>query len=108
MTGMVRLAIAIFLTYLAVAMPLTVIPPYVTSWPGYSTFLAGVSSDAHSSDPLPRRTILRPSWRRPFHASRLAALCHRVLPLCPVSYPGAFIDLSLLPADFGAAHDRRR
>ncbi|MEE8658993.1 putative MFS-type transporter [Acetobacteraceae bacterium EV16G] len=43
MTGMVRLAIALFLTYLAVAMPLAVIPPFVTGWPGYSTFLAGVS-----------------------------------------------------------------
>ncbi|WP_336762234.1 arabinose transporter [Asaia sp. VD9] len=40
---LVFLTTALFLSYLAVAMPLAVIPPFVTSWPGYGNALAGVA-----------------------------------------------------------------
>lgn len=37
------LTAALLLSYMAVAMPLAVIPPFVTSWPGYGNALAGIA-----------------------------------------------------------------
>jgi len=37
------LTIALVLSYMAVAMPLAVIPPFITSWPGYGNGIAGVA-----------------------------------------------------------------
>ncbi|GBR11633.1 arabinose transporter [Acetobacter oeni] len=40
---LVRLSIALFLAYMAVALPLSVIPVVVTSWSGYGNMLAGLA-----------------------------------------------------------------
>ncbi|NVN06085.1 arabinose transporter [Asaia spathodeae] len=37
------LTAALVLSYMAVAMPLAVIPPFVTSWPGYGNGIAGIA-----------------------------------------------------------------
>jgi len=37
------LTLALVLSYMAVAMPLAVIPPFVTSWPGYGNGIAGIA-----------------------------------------------------------------
>ncbi|WP_232227977.1 MFS transporter [Asaia astilbis] len=36
------LTLALVLSYMAVAMPLAVIPPFITSWPGYGNAVAGL------------------------------------------------------------------
>ncbi|MDR6181888.1 arabinose transporter [Asaia bogorensis] len=51
------LTIALLFSYMAVAMPLAVIPPFVTSWPGYGNALAGIAVGCAFVSTILTRTI---------------------------------------------------
>ncbi|WP_122039398.1 arabinose transporter [Asaia bogorensis] len=51
------LTIALLLSYMAVAMPLAVIPPFITSWPGYGNALAGIAVGCAFVSTILTRTV---------------------------------------------------
>ncbi|GBQ84057.1 arabinose transporter [Asaia krungthepensis] len=70
------LTTALFLSYMAVAMPLAVIPPFVTSWPGYGNALAGIAVGSAFVSTILTRTLAGSfADRRGGRAAMRAGLC---------------------------------
>ena len=98
------LTIALLLSYMAVAMPLAVIPPFVTSWPGYGNALAGIAVGCAFVSTILTRTLAGGyADRRGGRASMRLGLCLYIAAslICLVSGLSALpkpLSLSLLIA----------
>ncbi len=94
------LTVALLLSYMAVAMPLAVIPPFVTSWPGYGNALAGLAVGSAFLSTILTRTIAGGfADRRGGRTSMRLGLCLYVIAsaICLVSGFG------FMPHSFGFA-----